>query len=272
MLSRAARAHIDVCAACRRFWDGRIALVQLIDDLPQATVPSDFEFRLRAQLANLRASHTTRRGATYGFAPNALSIALAAVFAGSVGLLLYLNQYRLPNDSNAEEGDRVVLIQESASAIVSKIATTNENELGENAIPSVSDGTRAVSEPSGRIGSSIAARRVLSSLTRRARTTLHSPRGYNPITVEPNSSSESNTFSARPANLISTLVSSTDASPTVAVPVHPHTASARVRVRDSRGGRHTASIDSVTFGDQELHGRINNRVSSSTPQMREIRW
>ncbi len=79
-VSEAAAAHIQACAGCTSFRNESLALGRLIGDLEMVTAPADFDFRLRARLANLK-SEQPRGFAWPRFAPDARSIALAASFA-----------------------------------------------------------------------------------------------------------------------------------------------------------------------------------------------
>jgi hypothetical protein len=49
-----ARAHIALCASCRKFCAERASLRELVGSLEPVTAPGDFDLRLRARLANER--------------------------------------------------------------------------------------------------------------------------------------------------------------------------------------------------------------------------
>lgn len=98
-LSGAARLHLDACARCRKAFAERLALKSLISELPFASAPSSFDAMLRARIAARRTEKGTAKfslatplAGFVRFAPNAFSIALAAIFAlvcGAAALLIY---------------------------------------------------------------------------------------------------------------------------------------------------------------------------------------
>lgn len=80
-VSGEAYAHLLVCATCCAFADERTMLRQLVGSLESVTAPPDFDWRLRARLAEARSEREHRRLWHRGFAPGAQAITLAASFA-----------------------------------------------------------------------------------------------------------------------------------------------------------------------------------------------
>ncbi|HET6891198.1 MAG TPA: hypothetical protein VFH31_08870 [Pyrinomonadaceae bacterium] len=62
-LSSVAREHVQSCEHCRSFYDGRRELRLMLGSLETVAAPSDFEFRVRARLAN---NEGTRSGFFFG--------------------------------------------------------------------------------------------------------------------------------------------------------------------------------------------------------------
>ena len=70
--------HLRLCAECREFYESELKLKQLVASIPQVEAPSDFDFRLRARLAN------ERRRSSISFA----SLGVPSVVAAGLILLL----------------------------------------------------------------------------------------------------------------------------------------------------------------------------------------
>lgn len=82
------REHMQACASCRSFYDDRLKLRQMIADLGTVAAPGDFDFRLRARLANERGQTTSPFSiAGFGFGLPSIALAIVAILAG-VGLYM----------------------------------------------------------------------------------------------------------------------------------------------------------------------------------------
>ncbi|HEY0320986.1 MAG TPA: hypothetical protein VGC66_08550 [Pyrinomonadaceae bacterium] len=79
-----ATEHLLVCTSCKAFAHERNALRQLVASLDNVSAPPDFDWRLRARLAEVRAEKEPTRRWLQSFAPGAQAITVAA----SVTLLL----------------------------------------------------------------------------------------------------------------------------------------------------------------------------------------
>ena len=58
-LSGVVREHVQSCEDCRGFYAGRRELRLMLGSLETVAAPSDFEFRVRARLANNEAARST---------------------------------------------------------------------------------------------------------------------------------------------------------------------------------------------------------------------
>ena len=65
LLSAAAVSHIEVCVACERVSQQQTKLQAIVSGLGSVEVPGDFDFRLRARLANERRGSARRFGVTH---------------------------------------------------------------------------------------------------------------------------------------------------------------------------------------------------------------
>jgi hypothetical protein len=82
------RAHLGECGSCGDFYAGRLQLQQMIGDLEAVKAPGDFDFRLRARLANERSRSASRFSpGAFGFGLPSVALALIAIFVG-VGLFI----------------------------------------------------------------------------------------------------------------------------------------------------------------------------------------
>ncbi len=81
-LTASAIAHLRSCAECQAFYDERLKLRQLVAGLGGVEAPPDFDFRLRARLAN------ERPGSRSGFLFGRLSLGFPSIALGTVILLV----------------------------------------------------------------------------------------------------------------------------------------------------------------------------------------
>lgn len=93
VLSDGAQQHVARCRVCREFQRGRVALQSLMGELTSIEAPADFEFRLRARLANEKSVGPTAGGWGWPkFAPNTAWLSLAGCLALAFAVALYLQQ------------------------------------------------------------------------------------------------------------------------------------------------------------------------------------
>jgi len=105
--STAALEHLRECGACREFHEKQTKLRQIVGSLGTVAAPADFDFRLRARLANESSSSTS----PFSFVPNFLSgpilqrgfaaVAVLVVFA--TGAYLVRNALNRPTTSTSDE-------------------------------------------------------------------------------------------------------------------------------------------------------------------------
>src|SRR2546423_13211095 len=85
--SSAALEHLRNCADCRDFHEKQAKLRRVVGSLGTVAAPADFDFRLRARLANEANSATFHLRPIYGPTPRrsfAVAVALLGFAAGAV--------------------------------------------------------------------------------------------------------------------------------------------------------------------------------------------
>lgn len=117
------QSHLQDCRSCRSFYDERQKLRQMIAGLETVEAPGDFDFRLRARLANLRAEPVS---AFSSFGLGLPSIALA-VLAILVAVGIYM---RATSDSVGEQS----LAQSGPSKIATPISSKPDNPADSKSI------------------------------------------------------------------------------------------------------------------------------------------
>lgn len=73
-------AHTENCAQCRSFYSDRVRLREMVAGLPTVDAPSDFDFRLRARLANEKAQSVS--------APRMFGLSIPSVALATIALLV----------------------------------------------------------------------------------------------------------------------------------------------------------------------------------------
>lgn len=240
-LSGAAQAHLDSCRACQFFRDERFKLREMIGNLESVNAPADFDFRLRARLANER-SAPRRTGWFPSFAPSAQAIALAAAFVVLVGATAFLREFATGSGSApASENVATLTPVESASPIAfensfeSYEAPASKNigeiqaRINDEDFSTTTDGLK---NENGFVASSRVSGK--SNLRRRA------------------VSSESAALRAMAAEYNIGNARGNTGEPLIPLAVNASAQSARVLLDDGRGTSRVVSLEPVTFGAQEM--------------------
>ncbi len=113
--SPSALKHLEGCADCREFQQQQMKLRQIVGSLGTVEAPADFDFRLRARLAN-SASHATFD--YWSFARKGLAAAaLLIVLASGVVLVRNIMDQETPVEVVADQNNPAAVPQESPRTI-----------------------------------------------------------------------------------------------------------------------------------------------------------
>src|SRR5215203_1071765 len=117
--SSATSAHLHECAECREFQDKQIKLRQIVGSLGTVSAPADFDFRLRARLANESSSATS----LWQFAFPRRGLAVAAVLlVFATGAFLVRNLWNQPAESPRVATNQPATPEPQASPTVEQTA------------------------------------------------------------------------------------------------------------------------------------------------------
>ena len=137
-----AQAHLQVCGLCRNFYDERQKLRQMIAGLETVEAPGDFDFRLRARLANERAERASAFS-SFGFGLPSIALAVLAILVG-VGIYL-----RATNVDSQQPGTEVTKASEP-TAVQSQPPDVKATELSASASPELA-GAPSIEEPASAV-------------------------------------------------------------------------------------------------------------------------
>jgi hypothetical protein len=251
-----AAAHLRACESCRGFQKERAALRQLVGSLEMVSAPADFYFRLRARLA---ASKNARRRSLFRFlpAPGVPAIALAASFAVLVAAALMFEHLRPSGPVVPERGQLAAASPAPSSNAISSQAATSEPKDSNEKMDEAKSAPVVIKNASG------GPKNLIAELKPRSRSNRILKSGDEHLVLPATSAVavgpgiNSLDSSSRPASVISL----------VAVQVPASDQPMRVSLEDRRGTTRTVSLQSVTFGSQELIRRNNaSRASASSPR------
>jgi hypothetical protein len=257
-LSKAASAHLNACSSCGAFYHERLSLRRLVGSLEPVTVPSDFEFRLRARIAASE-SGGDHRFSFWSFITSAPAISLAASFALLLAAFVVYNNFNsgpavnnqanevarqqpaqkteAPNSNNPSES--------VASKSTTNISTPDANDSRSPAVLSTGNGNP---RPHVIAISKNAVHRQPKQLDAGSQQIVsrdEAVRSAPRITPQDNS----------PFNVKS--------GPLVELPVRSSSQAMRVFVGDKSGGKRSVTFEPVIFGSQDLTGRNSSRVQTS---------
>jgi hypothetical protein len=233
-LSGGALAHAESCRACDDTLRERESLRSLVRGLGKVEAPSDFEFRLRARMAE--AKTVGRSGpfgglrAAYRFAPAAFALCFLIVSAS-----LYLRQ---PSRTKSTSGQRGAVVQETASSAMGAQSTASD-------INSVVRKLNSDGAPSGEDVKHSTVVNITQPILRMPRAASRVRRGV-PGYVDGGAVPSLNTIVA---SLNSAKVIH---SHTLIIPLETAAAPLRLILRDERGAERVVSMRAVSFGAQDL--------------------
>ena len=258
VLSFRSRAHLDKCFVCRNAYHERHSLSELFEELETVRAPADFYFRLAARLAVAR-SAAPRRRTLWNFAPGTTGMALAASFVIVIIAAVSIKT-RIP--SFTEIAPTQTASNNDARPPAAAIASDSAPTATLNSPASVSQNqdsiAHAQSSPTASDSAS-APRYARTNGLRRSNSAADAPETRG-ATSEPRED-----YSVQPAPLITEA--SLASNQIVDVPVRASSRPLRINVRDERGTTRAVSLDSVSFGSQDMSGALRpQRASLSSGQ------
>ena len=105
-------SHLSGCPDCHRYSDEAASLLRLLGAQPRVEAPPDFEFRLRARIANAQAAPAIdprsflQRIRPWTFSWGQTVAAAAALTLVVTVSTLYINSYKVPSGSGGEIATR----------------------------------------------------------------------------------------------------------------------------------------------------------------------
>lgn len=226
-LSAETGAHLLACESCSAFSRERASLRMLVGSLDKVTTPPDFDWRLKARLAEARSESAGQRRFLPGF--QAITLA-ASVTLLLVGVVVYRQTRPLP--SNATQSASIAGDSKRANPV-------NENK----GIADTKDSAPLAVSDTGGPSASTEPRRTRGIKSVRTNTTRTESSGQ----TAPRERIMSNDMGSLGAPEVTSQRNAT--APVISVSL-PSAASARLKVEDGQGTRRTLSP--INFGGQEL--------------------
>jgi hypothetical protein len=237
LLSSAAKDHMENCLECRTFSEDRLKLRGMLSSLGAVTAPEDFDFRLRARLAN------EKRGGADPFVMRNMSFGLRSAAFATILLLI---------------GSAFLFVRFSGPAdnsLSAKATKPSSTPIDKPAIEQPGNGERQVAQ----VGTGLQTNEARTGATNLASAPLRDQRGSgrhgglrnevaslrdNPrVKTRDLSSTEAPVF--RPTDAMAANGSSV-------FPIGALYQSLKVLVDDGRGSSRTISLPSVSFGSQRV--------------------
>jgi hypothetical protein len=214
--SSAATEHLQGCAECREFQQKQIKLRQIVGSLGTIEAPADFDFRLRARLAN---DSTQLNSVYWSFIRRGLAVAvLLIVFATAIVLVRNLMNQQQPVQVVAEQN---------------KPVNQDSPKPAENPVPPAENArqlTAAAADTPEKI--------------KTGRGAQSSPRGKRQmIAVD---------FSSLRAEVFSGSEPAASSSARDIFPIDTSLQSLKVSLDDGRGNARTISVPTIRFGSQRM--------------------
>ena len=219
-----ATQHLRECGECREFQEKQTRLREIVGGLGTVSAPPDFDFRLRARLANeSNAAGFHLRALQWPFATKGLAVAaMLLLFVGLVAVLYVKNRQRNTpeiagrQDQPAPTGDRVPQMPPRESAVS----------------PTVSNEATVVASENG-------SRRNKVERSSKPKRTL----------VAVDSASES-----------PLVLSNSQRQPTI-FPIDASSQSLKVSIDDGHGNARTISVPTISFGSQRVLATTGNQLT-----------
>jgi hypothetical protein len=125
------RIHLDQCEACRQFEKEQRSLRELVSGLGTIQAPADFDFKLRARLAD----QSSRRRTAWSLSPLFATAAAVILFIGVILGITYINKPQSP-DSTATRIPSPIPVEPAPAApnTDGRTTATSSNKAIEEAV------------------------------------------------------------------------------------------------------------------------------------------
>ena len=231
LLTAAALSHLEACPACETLSRRQRKLQAIVSSLGTVEAPGDFDFRLRARLANEKRGSARPFGVTdFSFGFRSAAVAVILLLIGSA--FVFVN-FRTRQGNGVAGGKQIApaLTPDSQPRQVQPPSGHDANEVAEGRTRNRSEPIAANVLPSGRTSKVPGARRELATL-----------RGGDRFATRD--------LSSTPARVLTRDDKLKESYPTAAFPINASYQSLKVSVDDGRGTSRTISLPSVSFGSQ----------------------
>ncbi len=241
LLSSSAIDHLKNCPQCGTFREERVKLREMLSTLGAVEAPGDFEFRLRARLANEErggGQPFVMRNLSFGF--RSATVATILLLIGSA--LLFVSLRTAPNSSLSESATK------SPSAATDQ--SRNDGQKGSGNVATVAEKVPGT-DPSGITVGKPTAPHPRETVNRNRgggsrRTEVASVRGD----AGPGARLKARDMGATEARVLRQTDAMAVTGATTAFPIGASFQSLKVSLDDGRGTSRTISLPSVSFGSQ----------------------
>lgn len=241
LMSSSANNHLKTCAECARFRDDRLKLREMLSSLGSVEAPGDFDFRLRARLANEQRGHQpfVMRNLSVGFRTAAVAAMVLLVGAA----ILFVN-LRRPSDSSL---------------------SSNEGKPSTSAVDQSGKGTRPPSPTNATVGADSGTKTnppVVAGVEKNSTVAVHKWNtnrggGFRQMQVASHRGDADSKGGLKTRDLASTEArvlrpNAIDATGSSVFPIGTSFQSLKVSLDDGRGTSRTISLPSVSFGSERV--------------------
>ena len=214
--SAAALEHLNECSACREFHQTQTKLRRMVGSVGTVAAPPDFDFRLRARLANDSSAATVHY---WSFARKGLAFAaLAFVFVS--GAVVVRNVLKGPSQPPVIAEKKATVTPESPRPVPTTQSSSADSSQQFNA------GLAETNQPKAKVERSLQA----------------GPRIKRLSVVESASQGASVISGSEPVSSGATAV----------IPIDASLPSLKVSLEDGRGNAKTISVPAIRFGSQRM--------------------
>ncbi len=235
LMSSSANDHLKTCAECASFRNDRLKLREMLSSLGSVEAPGDFDFRLRARLANEERGRQpfVMRNLSIGFRSTAVTAMLLLVGAA----LLWINLRTSPSSSLlANEGrpSSSPVDQPKSGQPANPTSSTLIADAGSRQAPSAVDEVKKKAVPVEK-----AATGKRGGFRQVQLAALHGDRRTNGVLMTRDlSSTQATVLRPKAADAV--------------YPIGTSLQSLKVSLDDGRGSSRTISLPSVSFGSQRV--------------------